>query len=788
MDLHLLPLVRRDGQDQAELPGLYIAPPPRRSARGRQSDRLILYLSMEGNAPLEGDQLQKLLVSLAESYYKTPASVTAAMRTVIENLNQFLLDRNLRNASSGHQGVGLLTILTQREERLYLAQCGPVHAYLLAAEGLRHILDPQPARRGLGLGRTAPIFYSQAGLSANDVLLISHQPPSAWNESTLAGLGGQGLESLRRRLMPLAGDELASVLILARPGPGKTFLLKPRPLTMEEAAAPTPTPVVESMPAPLPSQESSPPAMEAPPVVPEVQPVADAIPPQENYAAPSAPSAPAAYTAPPPSPTPAAPVASAAYTAPGVPSFTGAPAPQRAPQPAAIPEAEPAPQVPRERRRRRSSPFAPAAVALGGASQRISQAMGKLFQRMLPGEGTSLPGPIMMLMAVAVPLVVVTIASVIYFQRGRTGQQESYLAQAIQAAGAAQAQTDPLQAEQAWLAVLENAADAEKYQVSQQSQALRSQAVQAVDGLNLAVRLDFQPAITEGLPTQSQITRLLATPTDLYLLDSTTGGAYRAIFAGRGYDIDKTFQCGPGFQSSQGIGPLVDMQLYAKPDGSGTALLGMDNSGGLLVCSPGAPPEYIVMAPPPAGWANPVALAIYLGDAYVLDPGTKQIWVYLDSNFTAQADLFFDQNIPPLEDTIDLAVDQQDLYLLHSDGHLTQCTVSGFGVSATQCTDPAVYQDARPGREGQALTPAAAFIEIRSTQPPDPSLYLLEPDTPALYHFSLRLAYQRQLRPQASTSTSGSIGAKAATAFALTPDNRMVFMAFGNEVVYAGMP
>ncbi len=153
MDLHFLPLVRHDGQDQAELPGLHIAAPPRRPARGRQPDRLVIYLSMEGNAPLPQDQQEQLLKRLAESYFKTPGSVTAAMRTVIESLNQYLLDRNLRGASSGRQGLGLLTLLTLREDRLYLAQCGPVHAYLLAESEVRHINDPQPTRRGLGLGR-----------------------------------------------------------------------------------------------------------------------------------------------------------------------------------------------------------------------------------------------------------------------------------------------------------------------------------------------------------------------------------------------------------------------------------------------------------------------------------------------------------------------------------------------------------------------------------------------------------------------------------------------------------
>ena len=113
MDLNLIPIARQNGEDQQSIPGLHIASQPRRPARGRRKDRLILYVILEGNAPMSPEGQDQLLAHLAQTFYKTPGSVTAALRTVAETLNQSLLDRNLRAASSGQQGLGLLILLVE---------------------------------------------------------------------------------------------------------------------------------------------------------------------------------------------------------------------------------------------------------------------------------------------------------------------------------------------------------------------------------------------------------------------------------------------------------------------------------------------------------------------------------------------------------------------------------------------------------------------------------------------------------------------------------------------------
>lgn len=252
-DLILMPLAREAGKDQNTFPDLYLAEMPRRPACGRGSDRLILYLTLNGNAPLSPGKQEQVLAHLAQTYYKTSGSVTAALRTVAEDLNQFLLDRNLRDASSGRQAVGLLTLVTLRGEQLYLAQSGPVHAFIAGAERIQHLFDPQITGRGLGLSRTTHIRYSQVVLQQGDTLLLATQPSPTWSKGTLTGIFGQGLDVLRRRLFNRADIDLNALLIQARQGAGEFHLVAPA--AVQESS---PQPVTVDQPKPVPPPEPAP--------------------------------------------------------------------------------------------------------------------------------------------------------------------------------------------------------------------------------------------------------------------------------------------------------------------------------------------------------------------------------------------------------------------------------------------------------------------------------------------------------------------------------------------------
>jgi len=76
------------------------------------------------------------------------------------------------------------------------------------------------------------------------------------------------------------------------------------------------------------------------------------------------------------------------------------------------------------------------------------------------------------------------------------------------------------------------------------------------------------------------------------------------------------------------------------------------------------------------------------------------------------------------------------------------------------------------------------FSQLAYSPPPDPSLYYLEADKAELYQFSLRLNLNRILRADVE---SGNLPRKVVTAFNVST-NRLVFLAFGNELYYASLP
>lgn len=748
LDLILLPLVRHAGKDRSKLPGLFTSLPPRRVARGRSSDRLFIYLSMEGNAPLSPKELDKLLAHMADQYYKTPGSSTAAMRSVAETLNELLLKRNLNSANRGRQAIGMLALGVIRFSHLYLLQSGTSHAYLIAVDGTRQFYDPTSAGRGLGLSRATNLRFYQSELKSGDVLIISPNPPMTWNTTTLRNMHGLSMGDLYRRLVRRAAGDLEAVLLLAKSGQGDFKLLTPQQPKDQMDIASDSQPIKEADPA------------EATPIVPTSRGRAEPepVPPPVDVEEP----------------------ASVELEAEGISVSPINTSPQTDEQPQ--PEKERKPPF-EGIRRTWSSSIGPGFVNFGrtiiNTLRKAAQGTSTLIERMLPDENMfAMSGATMAFIAVAVPLVVVAVAVVVYSQRGQGRYYQAAFENAQRSVE--QAQQSPYIDEQhdAWEDVLTYLNLAESYLVTDESQALRKLATDTLDTMDKVVRINYRSALIEGLPSSVVITRIgINFENELYLLDGTSGKVYRAVFTGQGYELDTEFRCGPVPQPLI-VGPLVDIEVLPPGHPNGAAVIGMDANGNLAQCLPTGDEQLsFPMAPPDSNWGTPQAFAMDEGDLFILDPMTNSVWVYDGaSEYRELPNFFFGNQVPSLQDVVDLTVSDGRMYLLFRDGHLT---TSYYG--SDNFTDPAVYKDSRDGYEDGPVMAGTAFNQIQFAPPPDPSIYILDPEARSIFHFSLQLVFQRQYHGQVNLPEG------PATAFAVSP-NHQVFLAIGNRVYFSLLP
>ena len=866
-DLTIYPLSISAGREQTpssweKFPGLHIALPPRRAARLRAQDQLILHmqLTVVRGTLLTPNQQSEILTRLAETYYATAGSVTAGLRAVVARLNDFLLNRNLRSAQEGQMSASL-NLAALHGGTLMLGHAGPTHSFVLRRAQVLHF-DDSGSGRGLGLSRQATPRFYQSELDPGDLLVLCAEPPQGWSPRSLVNSPQMSMEQLRRRLVGSAGIELQAAVIRLQPGNGAITTWRPSerpgtPVAASAESAPPAAPVSSTPPVisnlPVPTAEPRVPAGEPAVHEPEFEDagleetsqafgVLDA--PEFEDAAPAAEETFEELSA-------SAPWAAAVSPLPddgdnGNPSFTDTPAidtplepsdsqpvflggaaqqetapwepaPEPLPRPAAarsaLPAADESLHVPHRRPIREYAPepeeleeeerepssevlrrnLATALHRGRAARARVGGAVSGVAGKVIPQRSEpliNLSPTLMLAVAIIVPLMVVTIALTVYIRTGRSDAYTRLFQEAQVYVQQASQMQDPVARRDSLGLAIAKIREAERYGKTDEARLLREQSQAALDDLQNFVRLDFQPAVRTAFGTDINIVDMVATLNDVYLLDGASGKIlHLERLASEGYQIDPNFNCGPGRAGGAIVGPLVDLAPMPVNNDLRATVMGIDGTGNVVYCAPHqATFDSRPLPLPDMGWGNVTAISIYSSRLYILDGQNNQVY-FVDGSesglFDAAPRLYFDESIPRLGDVLDIAVDLEFLYLLHDNGEMTMCSSGGF--TATTCVEPSPYGDNRPGFEPAPITFAGArFTQMQTTQPPDPSLYMLDTVNQSVYHLSLRkLNLQRQYRPRLDSDFP--LPVTNPTAFSIAP-NRRLLLAFGNQVFYSTLP
>ncbi|HEY9076771.1 MAG TPA: hypothetical protein VIO61_09560 [Anaerolineaceae bacterium] len=430
--------------------------------------------------------------------------------------------------------------------------------------------------------------------------------------------------------------------------------------------------------------------------------------------------------------------------------------------------------------------------AVGRSMQMAGVGIKTAASRALPGVMPGLSTGLMIFIAIAVPVIVVAVATTVYIQSGRGQQHMDYVQRAEQLAAAANGQKDPNVLRTVWEQVLQTLNQADVYGSSDRSKQLRLQAVQELDRIDSVVRVPFYPAFSGGFDKSINITRMAAGNSEVFLLDSSRGRIIRIFRAGQGYEIDTKFNCGPAVIGSVQVGPLIDLAILPLNNPVNASVMGSDANGNLIYCtSSSALITAKSLIPPRNGWRKLMGFSMYQSSIYLIDQQTNAVWRYDSGSkeegaYGGEPRLFFGKEVPYLGDVIDLEMYNQDLYMLKSDGGIMLCTAGVEAVSQTRCTNPAKLGDPRPGRDPNPQSILDAhFTQIQVSRPPDPTLYLLDDSSTAIYAFSLRLNLISLYRPRLDMDVA--IPSRKPTAFALNPA-RVAFLAFGNQIFFGQIP
>lgn len=807
-DLILHSMTYESGQLAGVTPGFFATSAGKRAARGRQDDLLLMLLSIKRGKTFNRETIHEWQERLSADFFKTSGSVTTAMRTVIDEINVFLLEQNLKLFEDRDRQVAHLSLGVIHHDTLFIAQCGSSHAFLVNDVGLQHFFDADVGVRGLGVSRTPNVRYYQSGLKQGDYVLLSPLPPQSWDAGTLVHSGKPNLEQLWRRLHhQMPADQIAGLIQVVQ-GDGKIRYLpeqkkaetkeepkksafatepgiKQSPSTpvdqlkdplakaMDQAEQSTDEVKVQDLPLFQPIQEEMASSIPSEPLVEESKLVnleADDFNPVSDLSQQS----------------------EGAIDQVNIEGEGALESLVESPKAEISPDQEkPKIDLIKELESSKQDVYKGLAKFLTGfrkSNEKIKHFFSLLGQKLFPSWAANpekLSTGTMLAIAIIVPILVVAFAFSIYMARGKEHQYLYYLAQAQAAANNAVLMEDTLDQRETWNQVLFWTNQAGSYKESQEVTALESQALAALDQLDGAVRLIYKQAIIGEQVASLDIQKIIPLGTDLYLLDSYAGSVLHLTQTNRGYQVDPSFVCQSSVYDGIKVSKLVDVVSVPINNPHKAPILAVDESGTLLYCAPGKQPLARSLTPPETGWQGVRAMMYDSGMLYLLDPASNALWVYSGSGveFSEEPESYFSEYPMDLSQAIDFAANGEELFILFSDGHVADCLASGLSFSALKCSDPAQFNDERVGVDKLNIQDLK-FGQLSYSPPPDPSLFFLAPEAAEIYQFSLRLNLNRVYR---ANTSNDALPERRATAFALS-SSRTAFIAFGNQLFYAVVP
>lgn len=241
---------------------------------------------------------------------------------------------------------------------------------------------------------------------------------------------------------------------------------------------------------------------------------------------------------------------------------------------------------------------------------------------------------------------------------------------------------------------------------------------------------------------------------DLYTLNRTTSGVYHDTLNENGDGLTARADS-PIFERGTPIGSYIVGDVFdidwLRSGGTvhDNVLIAADLGGLLVSYSPTffASAQQLIID---GLWQNPVAIAVFESNLYVLDAGANQIWRYVPTPgerryANAPEEYFIGEGRPNLIGAVDFGIsaDEGAVYILYEDGSVEKYRRTLDGVAVLQ---PFEYSE-RP--EGAISAGVALFVD---NDPASRNLYIVDSDNESIYETSWAGTFRRSYRPLNDTN------------------------------------
>jgi hypothetical protein len=266
--------------------------------------------------------------------------------------------------------------------------------------------------------------------------------------------------------------------------------------------------------------------------------------------------------------------------------------------------------------------------------------------------------------------------------------------------------------------------------------------------------------------------------TTLYTLDRNRGEVYRddlgVDYSGQPAIVEQGEQpilSHTDRVSGERVYNIVDIEWMTNGGAArNNALIALGENGLLVSYLPTTGPQAIQLETPP-GWKEPIAIATWRQNFYVLDRGASQIWRFVPTNgfYENQGEEYFSAGSrPDLSRAVDFGIDSQDgaIYILFDDGNI-QKFLGG---------EPARFDFAGEPYDGLG----SGYALFVNNNPAAYALYLADRSKRALYQISFGGNINGGFRPVDDRAFADISGVFVDSSFGVDD----VYVLSGNSLYY----